>query len=206
MASSTFNLESRAENIFDENVSSIEFNPSDSHATFYLLPNGIGKDRRTIFTNALQRFQLQSLATPENARFIITDDQFDVPKIFQMLKIESHEDAPPTVIRTKWLSDSLKEKRLIPLTKDYIIRPPFIRKQTVPSFTQESTTEEKKFVRDKPKRKLSEDEPQGGCATQIKQRRFSSDDDDYDVNDVRIRVIRLSFSIEFSSSRIITIL
>ncbi|CAF1112009.1 unnamed protein product [Adineta ricciae] len=183
MSSATSNLESRTENAFDENLSSIEFIPSDPQTTFYLLPNGIGKDRRTIFTNALQRFQLQSLATSENARFIIADDQFDVPKIFQMLKIESHEEAPPTVIRTKWLSDSLKEKRLIPLTKDYIIRPPLIRKHTVPSFTQESTTEEKKFVRDKPKRKLSEDEPQGGCATQIKQRRFSSDDDDYDVND-----------------------
>ena len=41
------------------------------------------------------------------------------------------------------------------------------------------------IIRDKPKRKLSEDEPRGGSATQIKQRRYSSDEDsDHDITEV----------------------
>lgn len=163
---------------FDENLSSI-----DPNANFYFLPNGIGKDRRTIFTNAFERLHLQLVSSPENARYIIVDDQFDVPKVFSILKINPTDipDVPaPIVIRTKWLSDSLKDKRLIPLTKEYIIRPPLIRKKAAPSFTQQPATEEK--VR--PKRRLSTDEPQGGSATQVKQRRYSSDDEDYNIDEV----------------------
>lgn len=168
---------------FDENLSSIAIVPSDPNANFYFLPNGIGKDRRTIFTNAFERLHLQLVSSPENARYIIVDDQFDVPKVFSILKINPTEtpDVPaPIVIRTKWLSDSLKDKRLIPLTKEYIIRPPLIRKKAAPSFTQQPATEEK--VR--PKRRLSTDEPQGGSATQVKQRRYSSDDEDYNIDEV----------------------
>ncbi len=180
-------IESPTKNDFDENIASIDLIPSDPNATFYFLPNGIGKDRRTILTNAFQRFHLQLLTSPENARFIIVDEQFDVPKVFSILKFDSsetNEKPAPIVIQTKWLSDSLKEKHLLPLTKDYIIRPPLIRKKTMPSFSQQPTTEEKNIIRNKPKRTLSDDEPRGGSATQVKQRRYSSDDDDYDITEV----------------------
>lgn len=179
---------STTENDFDENIASIDLIPSDPNATFYFLPNGIGKERRTIFTNAFQRFRLQLSTSPENARYIIADEQFDVPKVLSILKLdpsETNEKPAPIVIKTNWLSDSLKEKHLIPLTKDYIIRPPLIRKKTMPSFSQQpTTTEEKPLIRNKPKRKLSDDEPRGGSATQIKQRRYSSEDDDYDIMEV----------------------
>jgi hypothetical protein len=173
--------ESETKNDFDENIASIDFIPSDPSVTFYILPNGIGKDRRRIFTNAFQRFHLQLSESPENARFIIADEQFDVPKIFSILKIdpaENNDKPAPIVIQTRWLSDSLKEKRLVPLTKDYIIRPPLIRKPAMPSFSQQPATEEKHITHNKPKRRLSDDEPRGGSATQVKQRRYSSDDDD----------------------------
>jgi hypothetical protein len=181
-------IESPIKNDFDENIASIDFIPSDPNSTFYFLPNGIGKERRTIFTNAFQRFHLQLLPSPENARFIIVDEQFDVPKTLSILKLdpsEHHDKPPPIIIQTKWLSDSLKEKHLLPLTRDYIIRPPLIRKKTMPSFSQQPTTEEKIVIRNKPKRTLSDDEPQGGSATQVKQRRYSSDDDhDHDITEV----------------------
>lgn len=180
-------IDSSANNDFDENIASIDFIPSDPNATFYFLPNGIGKERRTIFTNAFPRFHLKVLTSPENARFIIVDEQFDVPKVLSILKLDPSEnnDKPaPIIIQTRWLSDSLKEKHLIPLTKDYIIRPPLIRKKTMPSFSQQPTTEEKPIIRNKPKRTLSDDEPQGGCATQVKQRRYSSDEDDHDIMEV----------------------
>ena len=172
---------------FDENIASLDFIPSDPTATFYFLPNGIGKERRTIFTNAFQRFHLQLSASAENARFIVVDEQFDVPKVFSILKLdptENHDKPAPIIIQTQWLSDSLKEKHLVPLTKAYIIRPPLIRKTTMPSFSQQPTTEEKHVPRDKPKRRLSDDEPRGGSATQVKQRRYSSDDDDHDITEV----------------------
>ena len=176
-------------NDLDENVTAFDIIPSDPNAKFYFLPNGIGKERCTIFTNAIQRFHLQLLTTPENARFIIVDEQFDVPKVFSILKIdpsENKEKSSPIVIQTKWLSDSLKEKHLVRLTKDYIVRPPLIRQKAKPTFTQEPVTEEKKIIRSQVKRTLSSDEPQGGCATKIKQRRYSSDDeDDYDIMEVR---------------------
>jgi hypothetical protein len=180
-------IESSTKNDFDENIASVDFIPSDPNATFYFLPNGIGKDRRTIFTNAFERFHLQLVTSPENARFIFVDEQFDVPKVLSILKLdpsESKDKPAPIIIQTKWLSDSLKEKHLIPLTKDYIIRPPLIRKTTMPSFSQEPSTEEKNIIRDKPKRRLSDDEPRGGSATQVKQRRYSSEDDDYDITEV----------------------
>jgi hypothetical protein len=181
-------IESPTKNDFDENIASIDLIPSDPNATFYFLPNGVGKDRRTIFTNAFQHFHLQLSTSPENARFIIADEQFDVPKVLSLLKLdlsENNEKPAPIVIQTKWLSDSLKEKHLVPLTKDYIIRPPLIRKKAMPSFSQQPTTEEKNIIRNKPKRTLSDDEPRGGCATQVKQRRYSSDDDDdHDIMEV----------------------
>ena len=181
-------IESPTKNDFDENTASTDFIPSDPNSTFYFLPNGIGKERRTIFTNAFRRFHLQLLPSPENARFIIVDEQFDVPKVLAILKIDPSEHIdrpPPIIIQTRWLSDSLKEKQLVPLTKDYIIRPPLIRKKAMPSFSQQPTTEEKIFTREKPKRKLSEDEPRGGSATQVKQRRYSSDEDaDHDITEV----------------------
>src|SRR5689334_18026986 len=99
-------IESPTKNDFDENIASINFIPSDPNSTFYLLPNGIGKDRRTIFTNACQRFHLQLLTSPENARFIIVDEQFDVPKVLSILKLdpsENDEKPPPIIIQTKWL-------------------------------------------------------------------------------------------------------
>jgi hypothetical protein len=173
--------ESQMKNDFDENI---DFIPSDPTVTFYILPNGIGKDRRRIFTNAFERFHLQLSESPENARFIIVDEQFDVPKVFSILKIDPTEDndkPAPIIIQTRWLSDSLKEKRLLPLTKDYIIRPPLIRKAAMPSFSQQPATEEKNITPNKPKRRLSDDEPRGGCATQVKQRRYSSDEDDHDI-------------------------
>ena len=181
---------------FDENIASLDFVTSDPAATFYFLPNGIGKERRTIFTNAFQRFHLQLSSSPENARFIVVDEQFDVPKVFALLKLdpaENHDKPAPIIIQTKWLSDSLKEKHLVPLTKDYIIRPALIRKATIPSFSQQSTTEEKHTPRDRPKRRLSDDEPRGGSATQVKQRRYSSDDDDdHDMMEVSKQHITLS--------------
>ena len=161
----------------DENVVSTDVFPLDPHATFYFLPNGIGKERRTIFTNAFARFRLQLIDEADNARFIVADDQFDVPKVFSILKLTPAEDRPehnaPVVLRSKWLSDSLKEKSLVPLTKEYIVRPPLIRKTTeaAPSFSQPP-------ARHRTKRTLSQDEPLGGSATQVKHRRFSSDDDD----------------------------
>ncbi|CAF1463730.1 unnamed protein product [Adineta steineri] len=174
-------------NDFDENIASIDFIPSDPNATFYFLPNGIGKDRRIIFTNAFVRFHLQLLTSPENARFIIVDEQFDVSKVYSLLKLDPTdyiEKPPPIIIQTKWLSDSLKEKHLVPLSKDYIIRPLLIRKKAMPSFSQQPAVEEKNFIRNKPKRRLSDDAPQGGCATQVKQRRYSSDEDqDHDIMD-----------------------
>jgi len=161
----------------DENIVSIESIPFDPHAKFYFLSNGIGKERRTIFTNAFARFRLELINEAENARFIVADDQFDVPKVFSILKLTPTEDREeqngPVVIRTKWLSDSLKSKSLVPLTNEYIIRPPLIRKtipSATPSFSQSS-------VRQRTKRTLSQDEPQGGSATQVKHRRYSSDDD-----------------------------
>jgi hypothetical protein len=181
-------IESPTKNDFDENIASFDSISLDPNATFYFLPNGIGKDRRTIFTNAFQRFHLQLLTSPENVRFIIVDEQFDVPKVLSILKLdpsENNEKPAPIIIQTKWLSDSLKERRLVPLTKDYIIRPPLIRKKAMPSFSQQPAVEEKTFCRSKPKRTLSDDEPQGGCATQVKQRRYSSDDDDnHDIMEV----------------------
>ncbi|CAF3806565.1 unnamed protein product [Rotaria magnacalcarata] len=171
-------------NIFNENNASVHLIPSDPNATFYILPNGIGKDRRTIFSNAIQHFHLQLAASPENARFILADEQFDLPKVFSILKLdlsESQEKSLPIVIQIKWLSDSLKEKHLVPLTRDYIFRTPLIRKKAMPSFSQEPVIEENKTIRNKPKRRLSDDQPQGGCATQVKQRRYSSDDDNNDV-------------------------
>jgi len=189
MSLSSTNAEPSTSNTFDENIVSIDIIPTDSNATFYFLPNGIGKDRRTIFTNAFQRLNLQLLSSPENARFIVVDEQFDVPKVFSILKIDSTEsfDTPaPIVVKTKWLSDSLKEKHLIPLTKEYIIRPPLIRKKAAPSFSQQPATEEKRVIPERPKRRLSDDEPRGGAATQVKQRRYSSDDDDdHEFDDVR---------------------
>jgi hypothetical protein len=179
--------ESETKNDFDENIASVDFIPSDPTVTFYFLPNGIGKERRRIFTNAFERFHLQLTESPENARFILVDEQFDVPKVFSILKIDPSEnnDKPvPIVIQTRWLSDSLKEKRLIPLTKDYIIRPPLIRKSAMPSFSQQPATDETTITPSKPKRRLSVDEPRGGSATQVKQRRYSSDDDDdHDITD-----------------------
>jgi hypothetical protein len=47
---------SPTKNNFDDNVTSNDFIPSDPNATFYFLLNDIGKDRRTIFSNAFQRF------------------------------------------------------------------------------------------------------------------------------------------------------
>lgn len=182
-------IESPTKNDFDENVASTDFIPYDPNATFYFLPNGIGKDRRTIFTNAFQHFHLQLLTSPENARFIVVDEQFDVPKVLAMLKLDPSENEgkpSPIILQTKWLSDSLKEKHLVPLTKDYIIRPPLIRKKTMPSFSQQPATEEKNVVRTKPKRTLSDDEPQGGSATQVKQRRYSSDDDEDNIMEVSL--------------------
>ncbi|CAF1093694.1 unnamed protein product [Rotaria sp. Silwood1] len=176
---------SSTKNDFDENIASIDFIPSDPNATFYFLPNGIGKDRRTIFTNAIQQFHLQLLTSPKNARFIIVDEQFDAPKVYSVLKLdasENDEKPKPIIIQTKWLSDSLKEKHLVPLTKDYIIRAPLIRKKAMPSFSQEPVIEEKTRFQNKPKRRLSDDQPQGGSATQVKQRRYSSDDDDDDYD------------------------
>ena len=190
MSLSSTNAEPSTKNDVDENIASLDIVPTDSSATFYFLPNGIGKDRRTIFTNAFERLHLQILSTAENARFIIVDEQFDVPKVFSILKIDPTEnpDTPtPIVIKTKWLSDSLKEKHLLPLTKEYIIRPPLIRKKAVPSFSQQPATEEKKMI---PKRRLSDDEPRGGAATQVKQRRYSSDDDnDHEFDEVCQRSI-----------------
>jgi hypothetical protein len=181
-------IESPTKNDFDENAASVTSISTDPNATFYFLPNGIGKDRRTIFTNAFQRFHLHLLTTHENARYIIVDEQFDVPKVLSILKLdpsENDEKPAPIIIRTQWLSDSIKEKQLLPLTKDHIIRPPLIRKKTMPSFSQQPATEEKPFYRNKPKRTLSDDEPQGGSATQVKQRRYSSDnDDDRDLTEV----------------------
>lgn len=180
---------------FDENIASNDIVPSDPNANFYFLPNGIGKDRRTIFANAFQRLHLQLATSPENARYIVVDEQFDVPKVFSILKINpaDNPDVPaPIVIRTKWLSDSLKEKHLIPLTKEYIIRPPLIRKKAAPSFSQQPATEEKKTIPERPKRRLSADEPQGGSATQVKQRRYSSDDEEYNIDEVRRRLISTS--------------
>ena len=181
---------------FDENIASIDIVPSDPNVNFYFLPNGIGKDRRTIFTNAFQRLDLQLALSPENARYIVVDEQFDVPKVFSILKINPTEtlDVPaPIVIRTKWLSDSLKEKHLLPLTKEYIIRPPLIRKKAAPSFSQQPAAEEKKTtIPERPKRRLSADEPQGGSATQVKQRRYSSDDEEYNIDEVRRRCISTS--------------
>ncbi|CAF5142730.1 unnamed protein product [Rotaria sp. Silwood1] len=176
---------SSTKNDFDENIASIDLIPSDPNATFYFLPNGIGKDRRTIFTNAIQQFHLQLLTSPKNARFIIVDEQFDAPKVYSVLKLdasENDEKPKPIIIQTKWLSDSLKEKHLVPLTKDYIIRAPLIRKKAMPSFSQEPVIEEKTRFQNKPKRRLSDDQPQGGSATQVKQRRYSSDDDDDDYD------------------------
>ena len=162
---------------FNENASSIDLIQSDPNATFYFLQNGIGKERRNIFTKAFERFHLRLIDSPHNARFIIADEQFDVPKVFSILKIDPPE---AIVVRTQWLSDSLKAKQLVPLTKDYIVRPPLIRKQTVPSFSQESVPQQRQ------KRTLSDDQPQGGSATQVKQRRYSSDeDDDHDFDEVR---------------------
>lgn len=173
--------EPSTQNDFNENAASIDLIPSDPNSTFYFLQNGIGKDRRNIFTKAFERFHLQLINSPEDARFIVADEQFDVPKVFSILKIdssESKEKSTPIIIRTRWLSDSLKEKHLIPLTKDYIVRPPLIRKQTVPSFSQQSAVEEKPVSQKRQKRTLSDDEPRGGSATQVKQRRYSSDEDD----------------------------
>ncbi|CAF4099457.1 unnamed protein product [Rotaria sp. Silwood2] len=172
---------SSTKNDFDENIASIDLIPSDPNATFYFLPNGIGRNRRTIFTNGIQQFHLQLLTSPENVRFIIVDEQFDAPKVYSILKLdpsENDERPKPIIIQTKWLSDSLKERHLLPLTKDYIIRAPLIRKKAMPSFSQEPIIEEKKRFQNKSKRRLSDDQPQGGSATQVKQRRYSSDEDD----------------------------
>ncbi|CAF4189109.1 unnamed protein product, partial [Rotaria sp. Silwood2] len=83
---------SSTKNDFDENIASIDLIPSDPNATFYFLPNGIGRDRRTIFTNAIQQFHLQLLTSPENVRFIIVDEQFDAPKVYSILKLDPSEN------------------------------------------------------------------------------------------------------------------
>ena len=176
----------------DENLQSITILPLDPFATFYFLTNGIGKDRQTIFKNAFPRFRLQLISNVDDARFIVADDQFDSLKIFSILKMnmsESHEKALPTLIRTKWLSDSLKQKSLVPLTNEYLIRLPMIRKSTAtPSFSQQATTELLSKNETKLKRRLSDDAPKGGSATQVKQRRYSSDENsDQDFSDVSLR-------------------
>lgn len=164
----------------DENLLSSDLLPSDPHATFYILPNGMGKERRTIFSNACSRFHLQLSSDPHDVRCLLVDEQFDAAKVFAILKLDpaSEDVVLPILIRSKWLSDSLKEKCLVPLTNEYILRPALVRKATAPSFSQPAVPNEKK----KFKRTLSDDEPIGGSATQVKQRRYSSDDEQTDVS------------------------
>lgn len=189
MSNFATNIETLTKNDFDENITESDLISSDPSATFYFLWNGIGKSRRSIFTNAFENFHLKLVTSPEDARFIVVDEQFDATKVFSILNLSSsnqNEKRKPIIIQTKWLSDSLKEKALVPLTKDYIIREPLIRKQATPSFSQEPAVEENKSNRSKPKRRLSDDGPQGGCATQVKQRRYSSDDDEFDIMEVSL--------------------
>ena len=169
----------------DENRLTSDLLPSDPHATFYILPNGMGKDRRTIFSNACSRFHLQLSSDPHDVRFVLVDEQFDAARVFSILKLDPASDdvVLPILIRSKWLSDSLKEKSLVPLTNEYILRPALARKATAPSFSQPAVPNEKKKL----KRTLSDDEPIGGSATQVKQRRYSSDDEqDPDLTDVSL--------------------
>ena len=179
---------------FDENLASIDLLPSDPQATFYFLPNGIGKDRRAILTDACQHFHLALVPDPHTARYILADEQFDAGKVISILKLDSSEDdehALPTIIRTRWLSDSLKAKHLVPLTKEYTLRSTVVRKQTAPSFSRQSTAGVKnELFRKELKRRLSDDEPRGGSATHIKQRRYSSDDEgDDDRRLLEVRVL-----------------
>ena len=190
---------------FDENLASIELLPDNPEATFYFLPNGIGKDRRAILTDACEHFRLVLVTDPHQARYILADEQFDARKVISMVKLDSTDDegehALPTIVRIRWLSDSLKAKHLVPLTKDYTLRSTAIRKETTPSFSRQSTVGAKNdLLRKEPKRRLSDDEPRGGSATQIKQRRYSSDDDDHDLWKVRVlntyvRLIHHGFSL-----------
>ena len=161
----------------NENLVSSALLPLDPHATFYILPNGMGKDRRTIFSNACSRFRLQLVLDPHDVRFVLVAEQFDASKVFAILKVDPSSDDVllPILVRSQWLSDSLKAKSLLPLTSEYVLRPALVRKATAPSFSQPTVVGNE--TKKKPKRTLSDDEPVGGAATQVKQRRYSSDDE-----------------------------
>ncbi|CAF0803213.1 unnamed protein product [Didymodactylos carnosus] len=181
----------------------------------YLLPNSLGKGRLSIFKDAFSKFRLNSAEDfdCQKVKFVIVEESLDLPTVLKILKLDVRNDTDnsnsennrPVLISTKWLTDSIKSKYLLP-TADYTLKYTVKKPQTTSTTTtaaeieaksqslaQSDTTQSKiPDVTNKPsetsshlaapksiKRTLSSDEPLGSAA-QIKRRAYSSESDGSD--------------------------
>ncbi|CAF0964735.1 unnamed protein product [Didymodactylos carnosus] len=95
---------------------------SISKSLIYLLPNKIGKGRLDVFKSAFKQFQLTLCESTNYSQepYVVVDDEFDVKSVLKILNIRDISKGP-VIIRTKWLTDSLKEKKLLSY-QDYTLK------------------------------------------------------------------------------------
>jgi hypothetical protein len=81
----------------------------------------VGKRRLEIFNKACVKFGLAVVDHTNQNCFILIDDELDFVSANKALKSSSSSSPSPILIRTQWLSDSIKQNKLLS-HQPYILR------------------------------------------------------------------------------------
>jgi hypothetical protein len=73
----------------------------------------VGKRRLEIFNKACIKFGLTIVDNTTQNSFILIDDELDFISANKIFKSSSLSSSPPIFIRTQWLSDSIKQDKLL---------------------------------------------------------------------------------------------
>lgn len=110
----------------------------DVQIRVYLLPNGVGKGRLAIFRQACEKFSLeyQEYFQTETTDFVIVEDTLDPQVVIEkILHLNPSNSNLPTLISTRWLSESLRAQKL--LNHESYIRSLMIEREPI---TEPTTT------------------------------------------------------------------
>ena len=102
----------------------------------------VGKRRLEIFNKACTKFGLTIVDYTTQNPFILIDDELDFVSAIKVLKSSSSVSSSPIFIRTQWLSDSIKQNKLLSHQPYIIHATPSIPAASLTEISNPSNTNE----------------------------------------------------------------